>query len=143
MVFSQVFLLLLGLLFLFPLLFAYLHPNHHLTNWTLWVRDEGQTEHKKGQGGPHLLHALQVDAIMGLAVVSILGLVILVVALVVRVDVALVVGNGGHRFDGLFGLGRVKLLVSILLVLDFPFSWGLFHDLFEGAGFFMNFMGLG
>ena len=33
----------------------------------------------------------------------------------------------GHTgFDGLFALGRVNLLMSAFLFLDFPFSWGLF-----------------
>ena len=47
-------------------LFAYLHPYPHLINWTLQVRDEGQTEHKQSQGGAHFLHVLQTVVIMGL-----------------------------------------------------------------------------
>ena len=87
------------------------------------------------------MHVWQVDAIIGLVVVSILGLVVLVIVLVVRIDVALVVGNWAHRFDSLFALGGANMLMSSLLFLDFPFSWELFQDLSEGAGFFVNFMG--
>ena len=110
-VFSQVFLLLLGLLFLFPLLFFSLLISIPILIWLIGLYRWGMRGwlNTKREGVPHLLNVLQVDAIVGLVVVSILGLVVLVIALMVRVDVALVLGNGAHRSDGLFAIEQGEL----------------------------------
>ena len=91
---------------------------------------------QNGYGGPHLLHVLQVNGIVGLVVVFTLGLAVIGIVLVVVVTVALAEDNGAHKFAGLFALGGANLLTFNFLTLDLPFFY-LFSLGLLGKGLFM------
>ena len=74
-------------------------------------------------------------------VLATLELAILVIVMVVVVA-DLEDGNGAHRFAGLFTLDWAKQLMSNLVVLYLLLLWEWSLDLFEGAAFFVNFIGL-